>query len=268
MVTLEGVTVPAASRMLRGRNDTSRTKRHACLAASMLLCLGVLQLPRPSDRLHDQLAFARRHIFPFDLRSLQERIKEGTIPDELQAQMLARLETAYDKEILKWAKRHKWQKALGFLQEMHESPCKPGVKAYSAAIVACANRRWSLALDLFRQIEEQNMSPDTNAFHQLIHVFGKTKKYEHALGLLGDMQRREIPPDKALLRSALSYCRQGGLWAHAIAIIEDMDRYTMDPMAVEFNEAMDACFAAHEDDWFDVMEDKAAERGYAISLRM
>ena len=38
------------------------------------------------------------------------------------------------------------------------------------------------------------------------------------------------------------------------------------PRSFEASEAMDACLVAKEDDWFDVMEDKAAARGYQIMI--
>eukprot|EP00440_Ansanella_granifera_P013999 gb/GFBE01015214.1/.p1 GENE.gb/GFBE01015214.1/~~gb/GFBE01015214.1/.p1 ORF type:complete len:245 (+),score=60.22 gb/GFBE01015214.1/:1-735(+) len=238
-------------------------ERKASLAAAALLAT-VLCLPRLSS----ELAFARRHVFPVGVRELRQRLETAELSQQEYSSTLASLQDAYEAEILKWGQRKNWEKALTFLKEMQDFDYQPGVPAYAAAIRACGDKvkEWPRALTLLQEMEEKSLTPDTNAFHWALAACSKDRKWGLAVSVLRDMQRRGVPEDKQTLMAALHACSYGGLWEDAINIIEDMDAKGFDPLADAFNKAMDACLVAKEDEWFDVIEDKAASRGFEMFI--
>ncbi|CAK9108928.1 unnamed protein product [Durusdinium trenchii] len=214
-------------------------------------------------------AFARKHVFPVGLRELRQRIQQGDLSRQEYSSTLASLQKAYEQEMVKWGRRRKWEKALGFLQEMKDFDYQPGVPAYSAAIRACCEkvkRSWPRGLALLEEIKDLGMVPDEAAFSAALSGCVKDRQWKLSIQVLRDMLSTGARRRKATFMDALHACQCGGLWQDAIDIIEVMEESDIDPASEGFNKAMDACLTANEDDWFDVMEDKAAARGYEIIL--
>eukprot|EP00434_Breviolum_minutum_P023848 symbB.v1.2.021041.t1/scaffold1797.1/size100932/8 len=252
---------------------------HVCLLC-LLILLGNVLLDCPR-------AFARKHVFPVSLRELRQRI-QGDLSHQEYKSTLASLQAAYEREMIKWGRRRKWEKALGCLQEMKDNDFQPGVPAFSAAIRACCEKvkQWQRGLGLLGEIKEREMIPDEEAFQYVMSGCAKDRAWQFSIDALREMlswvlsgkcgkrlvlqlslgQGTGIRGKKAAFMEALNACRYGGLWQDAIDIIEVMEYTEIDPATEGFNKAMDACLVANEDDWFDVMEDKAASRGYEIEI--
>lgn len=232
---------------------------HVCLLC-LLILLGNVLLDCPR-------AFARKHVFPVSLRELRQRI-QGDLSHQEYKSTLASLQAAYEREMIKWGRRRKWEKALGCLQEMKDNDFQPGVPAFSAAIRACCEKvkQWQRGLELLGEIKEREMIPDEEAFQYVMSGCAKDRAWQFSIDALREMLSTGIRGKKAAFMEALNACRYGGLWQDAIDIIEVMEYTEIDPATEGFNKAMDACLVANEDDWFDVMEDKAASRGYEIEI--
>eukprot|EP00435_Cladocopium_sp_Y103_P006876 s1327_g2.t1 len=235
-----------------------RAHRLLCLLVPFLICEILLDGPR---------AFARKHVFPVTLRELRQRI-QGELSQQEYKSTLASLQDAYEREIIKWGRRRKWEKALGYLQEMKDYDFQPGVPAFSAAIRACCEKvkKWQTGLELLAEIKEREMVPDEEAFKWAMSGCAKDRAWKFSVDVLREMLSTGVRGRKKTFMEALNACRYGGLWQDAIDIIEVMEYTDLDPATEGFNKAMDACLVANEDDWFDVMEDKAASRGYEIEI--
>mmetsp|Transcript_8649 Transcript_8649/g.15189 ORF Transcript_8649/g.15189 Transcript_8649/m.15189 type:complete len:116 (+) Transcript_8649:52-399(+) len=115
-------------------------------------------------------------------------------------------------------------------------------------------------------MKDRQLSPDSETLYWTMTSCAKDRQWRLSLDLFRQMQSSGVQVKKASYLSALNSACHGAFWEEAISLIEDMENDALDPQAVGYNKAMDACLNAMEDDWFDIMEDKAAERGYEIFL--
>mmetsp|Transcript_52281 Transcript_52281/g.97878 ORF Transcript_52281/g.97878 Transcript_52281/m.97878 type:complete len:264 (-) Transcript_52281:20-811(-) len=262
------------AQMLQQLSDTSGTgtspkllRRRWSVGRSSFV-LSVLALALSFSSCHSA-AFARMHVFPTKLRDLRQRIQDPELSRSEYAQTLESLKDAFEREIVKWGRRGKWQKSLDFLTEMEDMTFEPGVPAYAAAIRALSERikkQWPRALEVLSTMKDRQLSPDSETLYWTMTSCAKDRQWRLSLDLFRQMQSSGVQVKKASYLSALNSACHGAFWEEAISLIEDMENDALDPQAVGYNKAMDACLNAMEDDWFDIMEDKAAERGYEIFL--
>jgi pentatricopeptide repeat protein len=123
------------------------------------------------------------------LELLSEMRKYGVASNEQYASARDRIETLQRREKLN----------------------RPDVISYSAAISACEKgSQWQRALDLLKEMREQDVQPDLPCFNAAISACEKGSQYQRALELLDEIQEQGLEPDAISFSAAISACERAG----------------------------------------------------------
>lgn len=82
-----------------------------------------------------------------------------------------------------------------------------------------------------------------NVFHYnaLINVCEKIKDWRGALDLLRQMDEENVPKNEITYSSAISACEKGGNWRTALDLLKTMKEKRIMPTAIAYNAAISAC---------------------------
>ena len=156
----------------------------------------------------------------------------------------------YNSAIAACEKGGEWKRALNVLSQMRADGIAPGVKAYTAAIAACARAspsQTTVALGLLAQMKKQAAEGDKNAvpnvitYSAAINSCAHTGEWRRSLDLLDAMQREGLRPDRIAYNSVLNACRTGGAPREALGVWDAMiDRAGIKPDIISLTETVGA----------------------------
>eukprot|EP00416_Gambierdiscus_australes_P045602 CAMPEP_0171097120 /NCGR_PEP_ID=MMETSP0766_2-20121228/47021_1 /TAXON_ID=439317 /ORGANISM="Gambierdiscus australes, Strain CAWD 149" /LENGTH=266 /DNA_ID=CAMNT_0011556263 /DNA_START=69 /DNA_END=869 /DNA_ORIENTATION=+ len=212
-------------------------------------------------------AFARKHAYPTGKWKLLDAFRaEGS---SRQGNTHASLQRAFEDELLKWGHRRQWAKVLALLEEMEENYVERDVAIYAAAIKGCGEKvkQWQRAIDLLGDLQVCRLEPSTEAFNWAVTACSKSREWKRGMEVLEAMRRAGMVWDEGTFEKALHLCRGGALWEEALFFLREMKENEFEPGEITYNKAMDACDAAGEMEWFEWVEDRAAEEGFEMLHR-
>ncbi|CAM9465088.1 unnamed protein product, partial [Choristocarpus tenellus] len=141
-----------------------------------------------------------------------------------------------------------WSQALELLSNMQDKGTEgaplpiPDVITYNTAISACGRgRKYQLALNLLRQMEEEGISPDRFSFSAAISACKSSAQWQTALTLLDTMQRKGLGRELHSLNAAVAACAVACQWEPALSILQEMEKKGPRPDVFTFSSAIDAC---------------------------
>jgi len=179
------------------------------------------------------------------------------------------LKEAYEKDIRKLGHRRQWEQALALFREMAKKRMEQDSQAYGSAIQACSEKvkQWQRAVSLITELRARGLTPRVESFGWATASCARAREWRKALGVLQDMQQSDVTPDEMTLRNALHVCRGGLFWAEALSFLSEMEsREDIEANKGDYNEVMDTCEYAGEDDWYDYVEELAAQRGFEMRV--
>jgi pentatricopeptide repeat protein len=131
---------------------------------------------------------------------------------------------------------------LDLLREMETKDISPNTITYSSAISACEKGGvWEVALDLLREMETKDIPPNTITYSSAISACEKGGVWEVALDLLREMETKGIPPNTITYSSAISACEKGGAWEVALDLLREMETKGIPPNTITFYAVIEAC---------------------------
>ena len=98
--------------------------------------------------------------------------------------------------------RHKWQLALGMVEQLKCRRLQPSLHTFNAMVSACGmGLQWTLSLRLLAEIQQHRFRPDVITFNAVISACDKGVQWQDALALLKTMCNESLAGHGQLQRS-------------------------------------------------------------------
>jgi pentatricopeptide repeat protein len=113
-------------------------------------------------------------------------------------------------------------------------------RAITAVLSQLGRRRqMRVAMQVWRWMEQtQGITRNVYHYNALINVCEKIKDWKGALDLLKQMDEENVPKNEITYSSAISACEKGGNWRTALDLLKTMKEKKIMPTAIAYNAGM------------------------------
>lgn len=133
-----------------------------------------------------------------------------------------------------------WKGALDLLRQMDDDNVPKNEITYSSAISACEKGgNWRTALDLLKTMKDKKIMPTAIAYNAAISACEKGLNPSKALEIFDEMKREGVRPTVVTFSALISACEKGQQWKLALQVLEEM-KATFGPNVIAYSAAISA----------------------------
>jgi len=133
-----------------------------------------------------------------------------------------------------------WKGALDLLRQMDDENVPKNEITYSSAISACEKGgNWRTALDLLKTMKDKGIMPTAIAYNAAISACEKGLNPSKALEIFDEMKREGVRPTVVTFSALISACEKGQQWKLALQVLEEM-KATFGPNVIAYSAAISA----------------------------
>lgn len=140
----------------------------------------------------------------------------------------------YGVSISAFKKAEKWPNALWLLRQMERQDISPNTVTYSACISAMEKgSQWVQGLDLLSEMEQKKVKKNVITVSYAISACAKAGKWQGAIDLLAEMCKEKSHPDNVVMNACISGCCTE--WPVAMHLLREMHGFQLKPDIISYS---------------------------------
>lgn len=257
----------ALGRPLHSAQRRRQLRQQLGWAAVVVAACGIL-VGRPL-RIDSKLGacFARKHCYPVTRNEFLKYLDKPDLSEQERAAALLTCRGVYADYIRKCARRpQEWFRALVLLEEMRRINVHDTSETYLAAMDACAAKGykgWANVLAILDEVRSNNEVAETaDHFNRAIHTM--MNQWIMALNIYQEMRDDGIAPNEKTYKVMCKLSCRSRNWRLGLTLLDELENSDFGLTKSHFMKVLQACEDCYEDEWVDVLEERAAELGFEL----
>ncbi|CAK0834666.1 unnamed protein product [Prorocentrum cordatum] len=127
-------------------------------------------------------------------------------------------------------------------KEMLAAEMEPGMKTYSACVMACASGdQWQQALSSLGDLRDAGLVPDLFCYNIQSNACSKGGQWQRALALLRELCEASLEPDLVSFNIGIGACEKSGEWQQALSLLCSLCDFKVEPDSVSYSLGVSSC---------------------------